>query len=75
MVTSNAESYETIAQLIAALEPFAEYAIQQESSWTQRDNCVFYGVKRDGAKQVTYGDWRNAAAAWRRVKSYQQRKD
>jgi len=49
--------------LIEALRPFAEYAKQMERQWTQKDNCVFYGVKRPGAKQITYGDFRRAVRA------------
>jgi hypothetical protein len=44
-----------------ALEPFASYAVQMRDSWTHRDDCVFYGVKRPGAVQITYGDFRRAA--------------
>lgn len=50
-----------ITQLEDALRPFAEYARQMERQWTQRDDCVRYGVKAEGAKQVTYGDFRKAA--------------
>jgi hypothetical protein len=52
-----------VEELKAALRPFAEYAKQMEKQWGQRDSCVFYGVKRPGAKQITYGDFRRAVRA------------
>jgi hypothetical protein len=49
--------------LLEALRPFAQYARQMRNSWTQQDDSVYYGVKREFAHQVTYGDFRRAAAA------------
>lgn len=51
-----------LASARKALEPFARYARQMQAVWTQRDDSVFYGIKRPGAVQITYGDFRRAAA-------------
>ena len=48
-----------------ALRPFAEYAVQMEAHWGAHDDSCFYGVKRPGAAQIRYGDFRRAAAAIR----------
>lgn len=47
---------------LAALKPFASYAAQQAAAWDQHDASAYYGVKRPGAHQITYGDFRRAAA-------------
>lgn len=52
----------TIQALRQALAPFARYAEQMASAWTSKDGSVFYGVKRPDAAQITYGDFRQAAA-------------
>jgi hypothetical protein len=56
-----------VNELIEALAPFAKYAIQQDKAWGHSDNSAFYGVKRPGAHQITYGDFRRAAEIWRRA--------
>lgn len=54
-------------ELIEALQPFALYAEQMEKSWGPRDDSVYYGVKRPGADQITYGDFRRAARVLREL--------
>lgn len=44
-----------------ALRPFADYAVQMETAWEHRGDSAYYGVKRVGACQVSYGDFRRAA--------------
>lgn len=54
-------------ELLKALRPFALYAKQMEKKWGQVDACVRYGVKAEGAHQVTYGDFRRAWNVYRRL--------
>jgi hypothetical protein len=52
----------SVALLRNALRPFAEYADQMAMAWNRtNDDSAFYGVKRTGAKQITYGDFRRAS--------------
>lgn len=60
--------YKVMDELLEALRPFAEYAEQMDKQWGYRDDCVRYGVKAAGAKQVTYGDFRKAARKYRELK-------
>lgn len=48
--------------IIEALRPFAEYAEQMQAAWKHHSDSVYYGVKREGAKQITYGDFGRAKA-------------
>jgi hypothetical protein len=57
----------TYEELTEALRPFAEYEIQQRRQWGHSDNSAFYGVKRPGAKQVRYGDFRRASRVFNRA--------
>jgi hypothetical protein len=51
-----------IAELEAALRPFAAYAkYMANRGWGHHDSSAYYGVKRPGAPQVRYGDFRRAA--------------
>ncbi len=56
-----------VEELRAALAPFARYAHQMRKAWTSHDNSVFYGVKREGASQITYGDFRRASNVYFRT--------
>lgn len=49
--------------LVDALRPFARYAEQMAQQWGHHGNSAFYGVKR--GYQITYGDFRLAAAVVR----------
>lgn len=60
-------------RLLAALAPFALYASQMERQWSSRDDSVHYGVKREGAHQVTYGDFRRALRLYRELTGPPQR--
>jgi hypothetical protein len=48
-----------IAELEAALRPFALYARQQGPDWCS-NKSVYYGIKRPGAHQVKYTDYGRA---------------
>lgn len=54
-------------ELLEALRPFALYAKQMEKAWGQHDESVFYGIKRPGAHQITYGDFRRAWNVYSRM--------
>jgi hypothetical protein len=57
----------TREELLEALRPFGEYAIQMERQWSRTSpKSCFYGVKRKDSKQVRYGDFHRAAALIRR---------
>jgi hypothetical protein len=57
------------AELLEALRPFALYAEQMAERWGQSDNSAFYGIKRPGAHQITYGDFRRAAKVYRAARN------
>ena len=63
--TETAEAANERAQLIEALRPFAVYANYMGKRWSHRDDSSHYGTKR--GPQVTYGDWRRAAALIRKI--------
>jgi hypothetical protein len=54
------DAADAIDLLAEALKPFAEYSEQMQGAWSHRDDSVFYGIKRAGAKQIRYGDFRRA---------------